>query len=165
MEPGSLCPRCCPSATIDSPTLHHDRWSAAHLLPDGDQSLGVLNARCRHLPPMIVPALPGPRVVSISVSFASVRGHPPTTARMLRLRSRTVPAGDGHTTGVLKIGRSAVRPRPWPLYLTCTNGIFLIFSFVLRLSCRPGIFFTASAENVAPLEFWLLSMRGLGAAR
>jgi hypothetical protein len=28
-------------------------------------------------------------------------------------------------TVVLKIGRSAVRPRPWPLYLTCINGGFL----------------------------------------
>ena len=30
-------------------------------------------------------------------------------------------------TVVLKIGRSAVRPRPWPLFLTCANSSFLDF--------------------------------------
>jgi hypothetical protein len=54
------------------------------------------------------------RVVSISVSFAFVRGRPPATTRLFQRRSRTVPIGGGHCTGVLKIGRSAVRPRPWP---------------------------------------------------
>jgi hypothetical protein len=32
------------------------------------------------------------------------------------------PTGDGHCTGVLKIGRSTVRPRPWPLSLTSGNA-------------------------------------------
>ncbi|MGH3791748.1 MAG: hypothetical protein ACRDRU_15475 [Pseudonocardiaceae bacterium] len=54
------------------------------------------------------------RVVSISVSFTFVHEHPPTIARLLRRTSWTVPTGDGQTTGVLKIGRSTVRPRPWP---------------------------------------------------
>jgi hypothetical protein len=27
--------------------------------------------------------------------------------------------------------------------LSCTNGTFLILFFVLRLSCRPGLFFAA----------------------
>jgi hypothetical protein len=79
------------------------------------------------------------RAVSISVSFAFVRGRPPATARLFRCRSRTMPTGNGHCTGVLKIGRSAVRPRPWLLYLTCTTVVSMIFSLVLRLSCRPGL--------------------------
>jgi len=66
-----------------------------------------------------------PRVVSLSVSFVFVRGHPPATARPFRRRSRTVPTGYEFITGVLKIGRSTVRPRPWPLCLTCTNNDFL----------------------------------------
>jgi hypothetical protein len=68
------------------------------------------------------------RVVSISVSFAFVRGHPPTVARTLRRRSRTVPTGGGHCTGVLKIGRSTVRPRPWPpalISLFCRSLVHL----------------------------------------
>src|SRR5262249_26211682 len=51
------------------------------------------------------------RIVSIFVSFAFVRRRSPVTAWIIRRRSRTVPTGHGHTTGVLKIGRSAVSDR------------------------------------------------------
>jgi hypothetical protein len=88
------------------------------------------------------------RAVSISVSFAFVRGRPPATARLFRCRSRTVPTGNGHCTGVLKIGRSAVRPRPWLLYLTCTNGGFhdLFLGAPSQLSAR--------ACTVPKLDVW-----------
>jgi hypothetical protein len=93
-------------------------------------------------------AVEADRVVSISVSFAFVRGRPPATARPLRRRSRTVPNGHGHCTGVLKIGRSAVRPRPWPPYLTCPNDSFL------DLFVRVPSQFSASAILAAPVGKW-----------
>jgi hypothetical protein len=80
--------------------------------------------------------------VSISVSFEFVRERPPSVARTLRRRSRTVPIGDGHCTGVLKIGRSAVRPRPWPPHLTCTNdsSLDLFLRAPSQLSARAILY-------------------------
>ena len=40
-------------------------------------------------------------------------------------RSRTLTVFSELLSQLLKIGRSAVRPRPWPLYLTCINNNFL----------------------------------------
>lgn len=70
--------------------------------------------RRRFLPQHQMPAGHHARAVSISVSFAFVRGRPPATTRLLRRTSRTAPTGRGHTTRGLKIGRPTVRPRPWP---------------------------------------------------
>ena len=102
------------------------------------------------------------RVVSISVSFAFVRGRPPATARLLRRTSWTVPTGAGHTTKVLKIGRSAVRPRPWPPYLTCTNDSLLDRFCCVSSSFRPGIFLAVSVDNGSPLKSGHPSMCRLG---
>jgi hypothetical protein len=56
-------------------------------------------------------------------------------------------------TVVLKIGRSAVRPRPWPLYLTCANDDFL--DLFLRVSSQLSArdFFAVPVENGSPLTF------------
>jgi hypothetical protein len=56
-----------------------------------------------------------PRVVSIFRLIRLVRGHPPTTPRLLLTKSRTVPTGDEHCNGVLKILRPALplRGRPF----------------------------------------------------
>jgi hypothetical protein len=66
------------------------------------------------------------------VVVSSLVSHPSTFAcvhwvfgLMRRCRSRTLTVFGELLSQLLKIGRSAVRPRPWPLYLTCTNGSFL----------------------------------------
>src|SRR5438270_12800058 len=53
-------------------------------------------------------------VVSVLVSFATVRECSPTTVQGVDQGTRPAPNIAGHATVALKSGRSAVRPRPWP---------------------------------------------------
>src|SRR5947209_12526862 len=64
-------------------------------------------------------------VVSSLVSSVYVRLHSLVFGLMRRCRSRTLTVFGELLSRLLKIGRSAVRPRPWPPYLTCPNDSFL----------------------------------------
>lgn len=66
-----------------------------------------------------------PYAVSISVSFVSVHQRSSADARTFPRRSRTVPSTRVQITIVLKIGRLAVRPRPWPPPLISVNDSLL----------------------------------------
>ncbi len=64
----------------------------------------------------------GTLVVSSLVSSVYVRLRSLVFGRMRRCRSRTLTVFGELLSLLLKIGRSAVRPRPWPPPLTSCNG-------------------------------------------
>jgi hypothetical protein len=83
--------------------------------------------------------------LSCRLHFRLIRVRSPTFAYYrvdFPTQSRTVAIEYEHNTVVLKIGRSAVRPRPWPPYLTCTNGCFLdlFFRTPSQLSARAILY-------------------------
>ena len=81
-----------------------------------------------HDPPRLVDPVDDPVAAAHRLYFRLIRPRSPASAycrTYFRRRSRTVAIEYERITVVLKIGRSAVRPRPWPLYLTCPSDNFL----------------------------------------
>jgi hypothetical protein len=52
----------------------------------------------------------------------------------------------------LKIGRSAVRPRPWPLYLACANYTFLDLFLRVSSQLSASDFFAVPVANGVAVE-------------